>query len=38
MKYAQFCFLEMGMGLVSPTQFVYDITKKKRFSMIYSID
>ena len=25
MKYAQFCFLEKGMGLVSLTHFVYDI-------------
>ena len=31
MKYAQFCFLEKGMGLVSPTHFVYDISKKKGF-------
>ena len=30
MKYAQFCFLEKGMGLVSLTHFVYDISKKKK--------
>ena len=35
MKYAQFCFLEKGMGLVSPTHFVYDISKKKVFHDIF---
>ena len=32
-----FNFLEMGLGIVSPRQFVYDFSRKI-FLMLYSID
>ena len=35
-RYAQFWFLEKGLGIVSLTHFVYDFSRKM-FFMLYSI-
>ena len=33
-----FDFIDKGLGIVSPANFVYDFSKKKMFFMLYTIN